>query len=162
MQASLLSSARELALREAVERNFTHWLSLDDDMVFPMNTVDRLLAHNKPVVAANYRRKDISKNIGVACTKAAVPIDSSNKTGLEEVGYTALGMTLFDIQAIKDVPEPHFEVVWCKETRTYWDQDMVFSSKLRDNGIPIYVDHDLSHDVQHVGDYPHQFPKQVE
>lgn len=158
MQASCLSGAREIALREATERGFTHWLSLDDDMSFPMDIVERLLAHDKTVVAANYRRKDISKNVGVACYEGAVPVDSSEKHGLEEVAFSAFGLSLIKIQEIKHIAEPHFEVVWNPATRTYWTEDMVFSAKLRTNGIKLWVDHDLSHDIQHIGDYAHQFP----
>lgn len=161
MQASCLSSARELALRDATERGFTHWLSLDDDMAFPMDIVEKLLKHEKPVVAANYRRKLANLVHGVCCDKECKMIDSSNKTGLEEAGYVAFGAALLDLQAIKHVPEPHFEVVWCEETRSYWTEDMVFSHKLRNNGVPLFIDHDLSKEIHHIGDFSHVFPNGV-
>ena len=85
MQASCLSGARQLSLTEAQERGFTHWLCLDDDMAFPMDIVDRLLEHDKTVVAANYRRKSLENYDGVACYEGAIPVDSSKKAGLEQV-----------------------------------------------------------------------------
>ena len=161
MQCSCLSMARELGLREATERGFTHWLCLDDDMAFPMDIVERLLAHDKSVVAANYRKKDAFNIVGVACDENAQPIDSSNKSGLEKVDFTAFGLVLIKIADVKCVEEPHFEVVWNPATRTYWTEDMVFSAKLKKAGVDIWLDHDLSHDIQHIGDFAHQFPKGV-
>lgn len=81
-------------------------------------------------------------------------IDSTGKSGSEEIGWMGGGMFLADIQAIKHIPAPHFEVVWCPERQDYYDQDNYFSAKLRENNIPILLDHTLSQSIVHVGDYP--------
>ena len=157
IQASNLSQAREISLREAINKNYTHWLCLDDDMVFPVNVVDVLLAHDKTVVTTNYCRKKIGENLGVNCDLDAQKIDSSKKTGLEEVGFAALGCALLRVQDLKDIPSPRFEVVWSPEREDYWSEDMVFSALMRKNNIPLWCDHDLSKAIRHVGDYEHQW-----
>lgn len=151
-QASCLSQARQSALTKAIKGNFTHWLSLDDDMLFTPNIVDRLISHGKDVVTANYRRKS-EKVSGVCMGLDGGIIDSTRKTGLEQIGWMGGGMFLADIENIKDIPAPHFEVSWCKEREDYYDQDNYFSAKLRQYGKEIWCDHDLSQEIVHVGDH---------
>lgn len=64
-QASCLSQARQSALNKAIDGNFTHWLSLDDDMMFPYDLAHHLLAHDKEIVTCNYRRKSPTQITGV-------------------------------------------------------------------------------------------------
>jgi hypothetical protein len=159
-QASCLSASRQSALTDALKRGFTHFLSLDDDMVFPQDTVEQLMRHGKAVITANYRRKQADKVAGVCMDLDGQILDSTGKSGLQEIGWMGGGCALFEIEAIKPVPAPHFEVVWSEEHQDYFDQDNVFSHKLRKHGVQIWCDHDLSQQVSHIGDYHFQFPQQ--
>lgn len=158
-QASCLSQARQSALTKAINENCTHWLSLDDDMMFPGNLVDLMLAHDAPVVTANYRRKNFHRVVGVCMGIDGELIDSTGRTGTEKIGWMGGGMFMADIAKIKHIPAPHFEVVWCPERHDYYDQDNYFSAKLRQNGIDILLDHDLSQKITHIGDYPYSWPE---
>lgn len=153
-QASCLSQARQHALDKAIENGFTHWLSLDDDMMFPADVVDQMLAHDAAIVTANYRKKNYKQVIGVCQGIDGLGIDSTGKSGTEVIGWMGGGMFLADLAKIKHIPRPHFEVVYCKERNDYYDQDNYFSAKLRQNGVEILLDHDLSQQIIHVGDYP--------
>lgn len=155
MQASNLSEAREKALQYAIDNNFTHWMCFDDDMVFPPYIVDKLLEHDKDVVVCNYRRKCIGHITGVCCNEDATPI--LPKKGIEKAGFVALGAALIKLHKFKNIQAPHFEVVWNPETKSYWTEDMVFSGKSRQNGVELYVDHDLSKEIEHIGDYSFKF-----
>jgi len=159
-QASCLSQARQSSLTKAIQGQFTHWLSLDDDMMFPPNVVDQLLVHEKDVVTANYRRKNAQKVLGVCMGLDGKIIDSTGKTGLEQIGWMGGGCFLADIEKIKHIPTPHFEVSWCPERQDYYDQDNYFSAKLRQNNCELWLDHDLSQQIVHVGDYPFAWPKE--
>lgn len=160
-QASCLSQARQGALTKAINGNFTHWLSLDDDMQFPGDVVEKMLIHEKPVVTANYRRKSPNQIVGVCMGLEGFTIDSTGKTGLEEIGWMGGGMFLADIEKIKHISAPHFEVSWCKERNDYYDQDYYFSAKLRQHGVGIWLDHDLSQSIKHVGDYHFAWPQEL-
>lgn len=155
--ASILSRARQLALNDAIKGGFTHLLMLDDDMTFPGNTVDRLLQHEKPFVAANYCRKVPGEPVSISFDLNGKSIDSAGKTGLEEVMFVGAGLNLIDLEAIKHISPPHFCVVWDEQRQDYWGEDMFFCNKLRSEGIPIFIDHDLSQKVGHVGDYEFRF-----
>ena len=158
-QASCLSQARQHSLSTALKEGFTHWLSLDDDMMFPANCVDQLIAHNAPVVTANYRKKNHTKVLGVCQGIDDKILDSTGKTGTQKIGWMGGGLFLVDLEKIKHIPAPHFEVVWCKERQDYYDQDYYFSAKLRQHGIDILLDHDLSQQTKHIGDYLFEWPQ---
>jgi hypothetical protein len=160
-QASCLSQSRQAALSKAIKDGFTHWLSLDDDMMFPSNIIDLMLKHDAALVTANYRRKNFNKVMGVCMGLDGKIIDSTGKTGTEIIGWMGGGMFLADIEKIKHIPAPHFEVVWCPERDDYYDQDNYFSAKLRQNGIDILLDHDLSQFISHIGDYPYAWQQPV-
>ena len=158
-QASCLSQARQMAFNKALDGGFTHWLSLDDDMQFPATLVDALLAHDKAVVTANYRRKNPTVVSGVCMGLDGQLIDSTGKSGLEQIGWMGGGCFLANIEKIKHIPRPHFEVSWCEERQDYYDQDNYFSAKLRQNGVELWLDHDVSQHITHVGDYHYKFPE---
>lgn len=158
MQASCLSSSREYNLLFAENEGFTHWLSLDDDMVFPCDVVDKLIAHNLPVVVANYRRKQV-EIVGICLDKNGEYLDSTGKTGIEEVTYVGGGCNLVEVAAVKAIVPPRFSVLYVKEKQSYMSEDYFFSMKLQEHGIKMYCDHDVSNEVKHVGDVVYTFPK---
>lgn len=159
-QASCLSRARQKALNNAINGGFTHWLSLDDDMQFPADVVERLISHDKDVVTCNYRRKD--EVISGVCTGLdGIRLNSIGKHDLEQIGWMGGGLFLADLEKIKHVPKPHFEVSWCEKAQDYYDQDTYFSAKLRANGCEIWCDHGLSQEVIHIGDHSFAWPQKL-
>src|SRR5687768_10817830 len=49
---------RELLLHQALEtEGATHLMFIDTDLIFPVDGVSRLLAHNKAIVGANYNQR---------------------------------------------------------------------------------------------------------
>ena len=53
-QGTLIANQRQELVFEALQAGCSHILFLDTDMRFPKDTLDRLLAHDEPIVAANY------------------------------------------------------------------------------------------------------------
>lgn len=148
---SCLSRGRQHAIDLARKNDATHLFSLDDDMVFPPDILQSLLARRLPVVGANYVMKDQENAKFVASDADGNRISSQGKTGVEEVARLGMGVTLIEMAAIKHVPAPHFEVLWNKNG--YISEDNYFCDKLRAQGVKIYVDHDASKNIGHVGDY---------
>lgn len=154
---SILSRAREIAIRKAKEQGFTHILMLDDDMTFSPDVVDRLLSHDIPFVAANYCRKVPGEPKSISFDMNGGSVDSNGKSGLEEVSFVGAGINLIRLDDIKDIPSPLFEVRWDEQRQDYWGEDMYFCAKLRNRGIKLFIDHDVSQQVGHVGDYEYKF-----
>jgi hypothetical protein len=78
-------------------------------------------------------------------------------TGLEEVRYLGLGVTLIETAAIKEIPEPWFDFEWGHNEQAGWhiarSEDVYFFDKLREHGVKCYLDHDLSKHVTHLGEF---------
>ena len=56
-KSSLVAVARNQCVAAALHINATHVLFLDSDMVFPLDTLKRLLKHEKDIVGALYSRR---------------------------------------------------------------------------------------------------------
>ncbi len=161
-QVSVLPIAQEKFVDEMIAGNYTHWLSLDDDMTFPNNFVDKLIVYNKDVVATNYRHKtmhDINEVKGICCDIKGERLDSTGKTGLEEISSMGGASFLARVDAIRPLKKPRFEIRWLEEKQDYVGSDVYFSTLLRVHGVHMFCDHDLSQDIGHVGDYEYKFPQ---
>lgn len=160
---SLLSAARQRKLDFALSGNYTHVAMFDDDMVFPFDAVHKMLAHNKDFVCANVCQKVPGKISGVCLDLETQTRMSHRKKGLEEVSFGTLACTLIKLDLIRKIPKPHFEVVWEQTLNnglgSYRGEDHYFMQKLKNAGMKLYCDHDLTRSVQHVGDFPYQFPQ---
>jgi hypothetical protein len=139
----------------------THLLWLDDDMAFPSDTLMRLLAHDKAMVGANYIKRappftpnaftKLYHEIGdIARGKEGVLCQTlPESTGLEEIHGIGFGCVLMRADAVVAIPHPWFEAGY--EGHIFKSEDVDFCSKFRAAGHQIYVDHDLSKQVKHIG-----------
>lgn len=155
-QSSCLSIVRQAFVDEMIANEFTHWLSLDDDMNFPHDIVDRLLIHDKEVVAVNARHKMPTVQ-GSLIGLHGSNIDSRNKTGLEEIKAMGGAIFLAKIDCFKNIPKPHFQVIWSPYHNTYVSEDIHFAALLRANGVKLYCDHDVSQEIGHIGDHEYRW-----
>lgn len=145
-------SNREILVRSAVDEGMTHLLFLDDDMVFDASVLDLLFSRQKPIVVTNYLIKKDQPDF------VAVSLDGKHKvrtlpesTGIELVGYSGFGVSLFDIEVFKSVPQPWFLPEFNPETGRYTTEDAPFFYKAHKAGFPVYLDHDASKLLGHVG-----------
>lgn len=156
---SLLSAARAAHLKTAVEGNYTHWATFDDDMGFPPDTLIQLMAHDKDFVCANVCQKIAARVNGVCIGFDGKRINSKGRTGLETIKLATLACTVMKVGTFVDLPQPHFEIEWCPEIENYRGEDHCFMNKLAARGVEFWCDHDLTKKVYHVGDYPYQFDR---
>lgn len=157
IKSSILPETRTRLVSRACKYEATHILWLDSDMKFPKDVIPRLLNHNKPVIGANYVTKDVEPRpvayrededyIGPVWTK-------QESAGLEQVTFIGMGCLLTDIRVFDQLKLPYFMfepqppqfVKQCGE-------DGYFCAKLRDAGMEVWIDHDLSKQVSHIGDF---------
>jgi hypothetical protein len=203
-----LSGGRQNRLQEAIDSECTHLLFVDDDMVFAFDVVHKMLHEMNQLTVAGITPIAMGVN---ACRKSpqglfytAKPVDSADPTeflkskghgGVAEVSKCGLGVFLIEISVLREIPAPHFEVLWCpnisryeasqemmgllaepqegvtddwRERRDillrkieenknrkdeYQGEDHYFSKKLRDYGVRIFVDQDISNQIGHAGEF---------
>ena len=76
--------------------------------------------------------------------------ESAGTQRAEAIGF---GVALTRMVVFRTVSYPWFENFWVDE-KTYWKgEDVDFCVKAREAGHVVYVDHDLSREVAHVGSF---------
>lgn len=132
--SSNLADTRNRLVADAVNANAEWLLLLDTDHVFPGDTLLRLLAHQKPLVGCNYRRRLGGGTI------------VEPKTGLEQVERLGLGVCLVHRSVFTTVEPLWFQFEGAK------GEDDYFFDKAAAAGIVAYCDHDLSKEIGHIAE----------
>lgn len=167
VQGTYVHQARQQLLEHAIGRHkshgLTHLLWVDADMKFPKDALMRLLAHNQPVVGVNYCQRGYPfefvaiKTVGWTHDETSARLfTGKDSTGLEEVEALGFGMVLMRLDIMDCLPslddKPWFGFDFIGG-RKQVGEDVRFCKFLTDAGHKIYVDHDLSKDMAHIGSY---------
>ncbi len=169
-QCSNLPQGRQDMLDDAVSEGFTHGIMIDDDMGFPPDILDIMLPRNVQCLGVNALRKDHTR---FSCTATALdgsPLYSHSRSGIEVVKDCGLGFMVRDLSIfaphrmtpsnpspIPTVPRPHFEILYDPAFGGYRGEDRYFTRKVSAHGIVVYIDHDASHYITHIGDFPYGY-----
>lgn len=153
IQGNHITKARQLAVRDAIAGGFSHILFFDDDMKFPPDTLIKLLRHDVDAVSINYVRKDINNNTPLVLGLDGLPVSSKGKNGIEEIGWIGFGGVLIKLELLKQIPDPIFSMPWIAERNDWLTEDFFFCKIFREHGGRIFVDHDLSNQSAHIGDF---------
>ncbi len=158
IKGSTIWRQRAELIQGALDTDCTHMLFIDVDQVFPANTLRRLLSHNKPIVAANVAVKQWPSMPTARAWREgeAKPIfTTEDSKGLEKVWRVGTGIMFIDLSIMEKVEKPWFKVSWGDESYQY-GEDWWFCQQIEKAGYPIYIDHDLSWEVGHIGDFQYQ------
>lgn len=151
IRLSVLPTARNLLVKHALQNGVTHILMLDADMRFPPDTLIRLLSARKPIVAANCVQRCFPSRATAWKDNRFVYTDDT-KSGLEEVESIGTAVMLIDARVFEDIPPPAFFFEpKPDDPLTFLGEDQYFCRKAREHGHGVWIDHDLSRDVGHVG-----------
>ena len=159
-EGTLLHAARQDACKRLVDKGCDYIFVIDSDMRVPVNTIQGLMAHDVPVVAANCskrkrpvgptaRRKNAWLHMDEHATEAVFP--DPDVTGIELVETVGFGVILIKAEVFKKIEWPWFDQPWVEEAQKHVGEDTFFCGRCHEAGIPIYIDHDLSWVVKHTG-----------
>jgi len=158
-RTSNLPRSRQECLEDALMQDCTHALFIDTDQTFPMDTAHRLLRWKKPVVACNIPLK-IHPSYPTARARGpgpfGMPIYSNgpqNKVGLEKVWRVGAGIMLIDLSIMAKIEKPWFEIRYSDKHAQFVGEDWYFVKKVEDAGFDVFIDHELSRFVGHVGNF---------
>lgn len=155
--------SREKLVEEALEKEASHILFLDSDMTFPSDSLHRLIAHDLPCVACNYVQRVIPANSNTRDVNGEPMMTYTDSTGLEVARSAGFGVTLIKAEVFKKLSKPWFDTVWLQkgEDQVYWPEslqlvgeDVFFYKKVKHElDIDLMIDHDISKEVGHVGNF---------
>jgi len=151
--STILLTQRERLATEAVNLGAEYLLWLDSDITFPATTAMRLMAHNEPVVACNYIRRQLPAK-GVAYEVIGdwnnpLPFDIYNY--LVEVQGVGMGCMLMRTEIFSQIPKPWFEFGWSPDSNDHLGEDMILCQKIAAAGYSIKIDSQLSQELRHLG-----------
>ena len=151
-ESSVIHTNREQIVSRAIERNATHLLFLDHDMVFEPQIIDVMLGRRQAVVCTNYLIKsDKPAFVAVGLDGNRVPT-REDSTGLVPIAYSGFGVSLFEVEAFKRTPQPWFMPEFVPSANQYTTEDNPCYRRLREAGNEVYLDQDASKLVSgHVG-----------
>lgn len=144
-------------VRQAQVDGFTDILMMDTDQIYQdVDTIERLIAHNLPVVGAKVHRRyppfDPVMLRGDISNFEAVPdidITPDNKEFYKKVKVDATGCAciLYDMAVFDDIKYPWFELTVGDHGNPI-GEDVGFCAKLKERGVDIFVD--CSIEVRHL------------
>lgn len=142
-----IAALRQMAVSMARQVGASHILFIDADLRFPENTLDRLLAHDREIVAANY----VQRTMDAWCVSRVKgqSLSSEGRTGLQPVDSTGFGVMLIKCSVFDHLELPWFDTPF--DGQTHVGEDVYFCRKAREAGLSVWIDHDLSQDVRHQG-----------
>lgn len=152
-QGTLIANQRQDLVTGALRDGATHILFLDTDMRFPKDTLDRLLAHGKPIVACNYAtRRAPVKTVAFANDHNWDCIYTEpDSTGLAPVAAVGMGVMLIDVEVFRRLALPYFAIGYSRQSDSFVGEDIYFCRLARQAGYDVLIDHDLSKEVAHIG-----------
>lgn len=157
-QTSLLPEGRWRLVEDLKAKGVDKALWIDTDMRFPKEGLHMLLRHNVPIVGANYvsRRPPFRFTAATLDNPPKVCETKPGQTGLEEVSHLGFGFLLTDM-SVFDSTSPVFDFSWYHDPdENKWKiigEDVHFCREMRARGHKIYVDHELSSAIGHIGEF---------
>lgn len=163
---TMIFDQRIKLVREAMSEGCDYILWTDTDMRFPKDSLIRLLAHKKDIVAANYVTRQIPPepvsfqltDDGKVWRRVPTLQDS---TGLQKVSGAPMGVMLCSAEVFKKIDKPDVPMFWFQystKNHTTLGEDIYFCINAGRYGFDIFIDHDLSKQVHHAGtfEYGHE------
>jgi hypothetical protein len=153
LASTYIHVGRELYLQAMLAQDVTHILWLDTDMSVPRTTAVRLAAHDVPIVGCNYRTRRRLNGPFTAQREDGQRVPTlDTSTGLEAVAACGFGVLLMDVRILQGVPRPMFRHGLNLENGDI-GEDVMWCRTLRAAGHTVYIDHDLSKEVGHIGQH---------
>ena len=139
---------RNRIVSRALDIGCTHVLMLDADMIYPSDTIHKLIAHNKAIVGGLCFKRwppfDPTLYVG---EKYKMTLLENYEKGLVRVTATGTGCLMIESRVFLDMDEPWFEFGRTDEGKPV-GEDVNFCYKAGDLGYKIYVDTTLK--TQHM------------
>jgi hypothetical protein len=156
-QGTLIANQRAELSLDAMAEDCSHILFIDSDMRFPQDMIGRLLKHDLDIVATNCARRRMPTGPTAQLYKEngdrELVWTMPESTGLQEVGSVGMGVMLIKKNVFAALSEPWFETPWRVDKRGYIGEDVFFCQKAAAAGFKIWIDHDVSKEIGHIGTF---------
>lgn len=153
MTTGYKNSALNLAVQAAQKHGATHFMSIDNDQIFPPDGVSKLLSQDKDIIGAHYneRRFPLRSTVKMADENGTlVAGDILKYTSTFPVYSLGLGFVLIKMSVFDKIEKPYFNSP-VDENDNFMTEDFYFFDKCQKKGIEIFCDPTII--VKHKGSY---------
>jgi len=145
-----IANLRQSCVSVAQQVGASHILFLDSDMRFPEDTLERLLAADVDIVAANYVQRTMPE--WWVARRNGSTLSSVGRTGLEPVASVGCGVMLIRMTVFDRIRRrPWFSTPYDDAIHDHLGEDLYFCREAQGAGFEVWIDHDLSQAVRHQG-----------
>jgi len=162
-KGTYVHTARESLCEEVLQAGYDFILWLDSDMRFPRDTLTRLLQHGKAMVGANYSTRGAPYRYVAIETlenehagEGRQLATTEESTGLAKVAAIGFGALLMRTTVLTSMLEDRPWFFYEYGDAGHVGEDVFFCQKARKHDWEIYVDHDLSKLVAHIGQFEYE------
>jgi hypothetical protein len=149
-KGSLLPWSRCKLVEEARQMAATHMLFLDSDMLFPPETLVRLLSHKKGVICTDAQTR-VHPYHSVVVDKDGERIKYNKDTPeLVELAGGSTAVLLIEMDVFDKLPRPYFQLEHSMEAG-FLGEDYFFTNLVRKHGEKFWCDTKLSREIGHIG-----------
>lgn len=151
---TLIADQRQNLAIEALSEMADWILWLDNDMRFPPDALDRLLARNQAIVGCNYPTRKVPPRFTAQNfdgEKWVTVSTDDDKKGIEQVDTLGFGCILTKSEVFKKIPQPWFHLVYSTVNNQFFGEDSFFCMQAAKAGYKTFLDHDLSKEIKHIG-----------
>ena len=162
-----IAENRNYSVVQAQKNKSDYLLFVDDDMTFPKDTLERLLAHDKEVVGVNsYSRcLPLSSTVGLMDEKGEYkhpdkyPIfERKIPEELFKCYFVGAGVLLIDTKVFEKIKKPYFEFTTYKSGEFKGmvkdGEDGTFCKKVKEAGMDVWCDPTIP--ISHLGEYEYK------
>lgn len=130
--------------------HYDYLFSVDSDIVFPKDTLKRLLSHNVAMVSGLYiQRKPGLHILELYRNGRNIPYETIRGQGLIEVDGCGFGCVLVNSNVIRGIGYPQFVYKSALDHANTLSEDNYFCMKAKERGFKIYADTSIL--CEHIG-----------
>ncbi len=158
-----IAENRNYIATQACNNKSDYLLMIDDDMIFPSDTLDRLIENKKDIIGVAYHSRGSKDKIKIVPgdIMSIAEIDKGKYINLEtetdpkykdtfECYATGTGIILIKCEVFYKIKRPWFEFTYFENGKCKEGEDWNFCFKAKDAGYTIWTDPKIK--VGHIGD----------
>jgi len=158
-----IAENRNYCVVQAKKNGSDYLFFVDDDMIFPPDTLDVLLSHDKDVIGVNsYSRcLPLSSTVGLMDKNGKYMHPDKHTAwemqvpnGLFEAYFVGAGVLLIKMSVFEKITSPYFHFTTDKNGQVVDGEDGSFCKKVKNEGMHIWCDGSIP--IGHLGEYEYK------
>jgi choline kinase len=148
-----IAENRSMLAAKAIKNDCTHLLMIDDDMIFPENTLELLLKADKDIIGVLYNPRQFTSQfmINVKVNGKVLKDRDELPKDIFEAEGVGFGTVLIKTDVIKKMERPWFDWTMHETGMVTEGEDFYFCRKARELGYSVWCEPRLK--TGHIGRY---------